>query len=140
MVNRETRRPALVAQARRKRIALILLSVLMALSFAAHFRTAFAAEPFPFEEITVDELLGGYRTGRYTTEEVVKAHLDRIAKYEPFYNAFTMLNPNALAEARENPWAGWRAFPSSSRNRWTWRDSPRRWDGRRSARRRAALN
>lgn len=98
MVKPETRESAPL---RRKRIALILLSILTALSFVTGFRVAFAAEPFPFEEITVDELLEGYRTGRYTTEEVVKAYLDRIAKYEPFYNAFTMLNPNALAEARE---------------------------------------
>ena len=64
--------------------------------------TAFAAgDPFPYEEITVDELLSGYESGDYTTEEVVQAHLDRIAKYEPKYNAFTVLNPNVLEEARE---------------------------------------
>jgi amidase/aspartyl-tRNA(Asn)/glutamyl-tRNA(Gln) amidotransferase subunit A len=64
--------------------------------------TAFAAsDPFPYEEITVEELIEGYESGVYTAENVVKAYLDRIAKYEPKYNAFTMLNQKVLEEARE---------------------------------------
>jgi Asp-tRNA(Asn)/Glu-tRNA(Gln) amidotransferase A subunit family amidase len=64
--------------------------------------SAFAAAPFPFEEITVDELLKGYASGDFTAEEVVRAYLERIAKYESKYNAFTVLNPNVLEEARED--------------------------------------
>ena len=64
--------------------------------------TATAAEKnFQYEEITVAELLAGYKNGTFTTEAVVKAYLDRIALYEPNYNAFTMMNAKALEEARE---------------------------------------
>jgi len=83
-----------------KRLAVMFLAVmLMAGSLVT--ASAFAAAPFPFEEITVDELLTGYASGDFTAEEVVRAYLDRIAKYEPKYNAFTVLNPNVLEEARE---------------------------------------
>lgn len=83
-----------------KRLAVMFLAVmLMAGSLVT--ASAFAAAPFPFEEITVDELLTGYASGDFTAEEVVQAYLDRIAKYEPKYNAFTVLNPNVLEEARE---------------------------------------
>jgi len=83
-----------------KRLAVMFLAVmLMAGSLVT--ASAFAAAPFPFEEITVDELLKGYASGDFTAEEVVRAYLERIAKYESKYNAFTVLNPNVLEEARE---------------------------------------
>lgn len=84
-----------------KRLAVMFLAVmLMAGSLVT--ASAFAAAPFPFEEITVDELLKGYASGDFTAEEVVRAYLERIAKYESKYNAFTVLNPNVLEEARED--------------------------------------
>jgi len=92
----EMRRNHLLA----KRAILWLIAVLLATGSMLS-ATAFAAEAFPFEEITVDALLKGYENGDYTAEEVVQAYLDRIAKYEPKYNAFTVLNPNVLEEARE---------------------------------------
>ena len=55
---------------------------------------------FPFEEMTLQQLEKGYETGEYTAEEVVRAYLDRIAEYEPNYNAFTFMNPSALDDAR----------------------------------------
>lgn len=63
--------------------------------------TASAAEDFQLEEITVEELMTGYEEGTYTTEEVVESYLERIKIYEDTYNAFTVMNPNALQEAKE---------------------------------------
>ncbi|MGE7056121.1 amidase family protein, partial [Paenibacillus glucanolyticus] len=63
--------------------------------------TAAAAERFTYEEITLKELEQGYAAGAFKTEEIVKAYLDRINIYESNYNAFTMMNVNALQEARE---------------------------------------
>ncbi len=63
--------------------------------------TVSAAESFSYEEITVKDLQQGYEEGAYTAEEVVQSYLDRIEIYEPNYNAFTMMNSEALAEARE---------------------------------------
>lgn len=63
--------------------------------------SAFAADNFQFEEITVSELMNGYEEGEYTTEEVVESYLERIEKYEDTYNAFTVMNPDALESAKE---------------------------------------
>lgn len=52
-------------------------------------------------ELTVAEIQWAYATRRYTAEALTQAYLDRIAQYEASYNAFTFLNPNALADARE---------------------------------------
>ncbi|CAM3606611.1 amidase [Marinicrinis lubricantis] len=83
-----------------KRSTAIILALILALSVPA-LPKASAEEAFSFEEITVEELQAGYASGEYTAEEVVQAYLDRITEYEPSYNAFTMMNPNALEEARE---------------------------------------
>ncbi|WP_415973829.1 amidase [Rhodococcus sp. 077-4] len=46
---------------------------------------------------TLAELI---RTGQVTSVEVVRAHLDRIAKIDPALNAIVTVNDNALAEAK----------------------------------------
>src|SRR5690606_35799436 len=81
-----------------KRLA-VMFPAVMLMAGSLVTASAFAAAPFPFEEITVDELLKGYASGDFTAEEVVRAYLERIAKYESKYNAFTVLNPNVLEEA-----------------------------------------
>ncbi|MGW5360189.1 amidase [Actinopolymorpha pittospori] len=48
---------------------------------------------------TITETLEGLETGKYTSVELVKAYLARIETYEPYYNAFTQMNPDALAAA-----------------------------------------
>ncbi|WP_251548910.1 amidase [Neobacillus muris] len=60
-----------------------------------------AGTTFRFEEVTVNQLLSGYKNGEFTTEEVIKSYLERIERYEQVYNAFTFLNPQALEEAKE---------------------------------------
>jgi Asp-tRNA(Asn)/Glu-tRNA(Gln) amidotransferase A subunit family amidase len=49
--------------------------------------------------LTITETLKALETGKYTSVELVEAFLERIATYEPYYNAFTQMNPEALADA-----------------------------------------
>lgn len=51
-------------------------------------------------ELTVAEIQRGFAEARYTSETLTLAHLARIARYEPYYNAFTFMNPSALADAK----------------------------------------
>src|SRR5688500_6470455 len=55
-------------------------------------------------EATVPDLLKALQTGLITSEQLVTMYLARIAAYDdsgPKLNAFSTVNPNALAEARE---------------------------------------
>jgi len=52
-------------------------------------------------EMTVTDIQAGFAEGRFTSERLTRAHLERIARYEPYYNAFTFMNPDALDTARE---------------------------------------
>ncbi|MFC7360400.1 amidase [Nocardioides astragali] len=54
------------------------------------------ADPTTF---TITETLKALETGKYTSVDLTKAYLARIDIYEPYYNAFTQMNPNALADA-----------------------------------------
>src|SRR5215468_6550477 len=49
--------------------------------------------------LTLTETLKALKTNKYTSVELVKAYLKRIDTFEPYYNAFTQMNPNALADA-----------------------------------------
>ena len=51
-------------------------------------------------ELTIDAVQEGFATGRFTSESLTLAFLARIERYEPFYNAFTFMNPDALADAK----------------------------------------
>jgi Asp-tRNA(Asn)/Glu-tRNA(Gln) amidotransferase A subunit family amidase len=51
-------------------------------------------------ELTIADVQKGFLAGRFTSESLTRLHLERIEAYEPFYNAFTFMNPNAIAEAR----------------------------------------
>ena len=48
------------------------------------------------EELTVADVQAAYAEGRFTAVELTKAYLARIARYEPYYNAFISMNPDAL--------------------------------------------
>jgi Asp-tRNA(Asn)/Glu-tRNA(Gln) amidotransferase A subunit family amidase len=52
-------------------------------------------------EMTIADIQDGLATGRFTAEALTAAFLQRIEKYEPFYNAFTFMNPTALEDARK---------------------------------------
>jgi amidase len=84
-----------------KRTVLMVLAMVLVVTVHTYVPTATAAGKFRFEEMTLQQLQAGYASKQFTSEEVVKAYLDRIAQYEPNYNAFTTMNTKALEEARE---------------------------------------
>lgn len=51
--------------------------------------------------LTVQDIQQGFKKGEFTSEELTESFLERIDKFEPTYNAFTYLNPDALETARE---------------------------------------
>ena len=51
-------------------------------------------------ELTASEIQAAYEEGEYTAEELTMAFLERIEKYEPVYNAFVYINPDAVETAR----------------------------------------
>jgi len=53
-----------------------------------------------FLGLTIADVQRGFAEGRFTAESLARAHLARIETYEPSYNAFTFMNPQALADAR----------------------------------------
>ncbi len=50
--------------------------------------------------LTVADVQHGLAQGRFTCEALTQAHLDRIARFNPRYNALIFHNPDALADAR----------------------------------------
>ncbi len=52
-------------------------------------------------EMTVADIQLGYESGSFTAVEVTEAFLARIREFEPYYNAFISMNPDALATAAE---------------------------------------
>jgi amidase len=52
-------------------------------------------------ELTIADIQKGLRESRFTAESLARLHLKRIEAYEPFYNAFTFMNADAIADARE---------------------------------------
>ncbi len=51
-------------------------------------------------ELTIADVQKGFAEGRFTAETLTRLHLARIEIYEPHYNAFTSMNPHAIAEAK----------------------------------------
>jgi aspartyl-tRNA(Asn)/glutamyl-tRNA(Gln) amidotransferase subunit A len=51
-------------------------------------------------ELTVEQAQAGFASGAFTSEALTQAFLDRIATYNPSYNAIVFLNPDALSDAR----------------------------------------
>jgi aspartyl-tRNA(Asn)/glutamyl-tRNA(Gln) amidotransferase subunit A len=51
-------------------------------------------------EFTIEQVQSGLAQRRFSCESLTKAFLDRIAAYNPRYNAIIFLNPDALTEAR----------------------------------------
>ena len=47
-------------------------------------------------ELTTEQIQHAYAAGEYTSVELTKAFLERINRYEDYYNAFISMNPEAL--------------------------------------------
>ena len=76
------------------------MAVCLAVLFAlASMPIAARAQVDPVE-LTVAEIQEGLRTGAFTAEDLTRASLERIARYESHYNAFVSMNPAALEIAR----------------------------------------
>ena len=58
-----------------------------------------ATDAIDVVELTITEAQKGLAEGRFTSVSLTEAFLSRIARYEPYYNAFTFMNPFALADA-----------------------------------------
>ena len=52
-------------------------------------------------ELTVEQVQAGFASGAFTAEALTQACLDRIALYNPAYNAIVFLNPTAIEDARK---------------------------------------
>ncbi len=50
-------------------------------------------------ELTIDRIQADYAARKYTAEELTRAFLNRIRRYEDRYNAIISLNPNAVSVA-----------------------------------------
>ena len=53
-------------------------------------------------EFTVEQAQSAFAAGTTTSEALTQAFLDRIARFNPDYNAIIFLNPDALADARSS--------------------------------------
>ena len=53
-------------------------------------------------EMTVERAQAGFADGAFTSESLTKAFLDRIAIYNPPYNAIVFMNPGALDDAKSS--------------------------------------
>jgi amidase len=51
--------------------------------------------------LTLTDIRAGYTRRLFTAEQLVRAYLEHIARYEAAYNAFTFVNPHALEQARD---------------------------------------
>lgn len=52
-------------------------------------------------ELTITNIHQAYRSGEYTSEQLVQSYLDRIQQLNPQIHALSFINPEALREARK---------------------------------------
>ncbi len=75
-------------------------ALLVVLFCFAGVQAAKGADVPDVERLTIEALLEKYKIGAFSAEDVTKATLARIKKYEPSYNAFTFIAKDALEQAR----------------------------------------
>jgi aspartyl-tRNA(Asn)/glutamyl-tRNA(Gln) amidotransferase subunit A len=56
--------------------------------------------PVDVVELTIEAARAAFATGALTAEALTRASLERIARYDPCYNAIVFANPDAMADAR----------------------------------------
>ncbi len=60
-----------------------------------------APELIDLHELTIRDIHQAFKDGKYNSQQLVSAYLDRIEHLNPKINAITMVNPDALTIARE---------------------------------------
>jgi len=75
-------------------------TLLASVAFLPAFTLTATAQEIDLLELTVADIQAAYAAGDYTAEQLTQAYLDRIATYNPAYNAFTAMNDAALDEAQ----------------------------------------
>ena len=85
-------------------LSIILLSTLFSCQQTGKSSAADKSVKSDLEEITIAQLQKGYETGEYTITEIVQSYIDRIDKIDnngPALNSVIVVNPDALAIAKE---------------------------------------
>jgi len=59
-----------------------------------------AGDPMDLIEMTVERAQAGFASGAFTSESLTRAYLERIAEFNPAYNAIVFLNEEAIEDAR----------------------------------------
>ncbi|NVJ86499.1 MAG: amidase [Algoriphagus sp.] len=57
--------------------------------------------PISLEELTISEIHEAFQNGTFSAEDLTKAYLDRIAAFDGPINSITVINPDAIAKAKE---------------------------------------
>ncbi len=52
-------------------------------------------------ELTISQIHQAYKTGRYNSQQLVKAYIQQINRYDGKLNAITIINTNALSSAKQ---------------------------------------
>jgi len=78
----------------------LLKTIIATIIATACATTCVRAADLNVSEITIQDLRAGYAAGTYSAEAVTQAFLNRIAMYDPSYNAFISMNPHVLDDAR----------------------------------------
>ncbi len=75
-------------------------AVALALAVCAVVPLVSKAAPINVVEMTATDIETGLSSATFSDADVMQSYLARIATYNPTYNAFTYINPNALALAK----------------------------------------
>ncbi len=76
------------------------IAIALALAVCAVTPLVSKAAPINVVEMTATDIETGLSSGTFSDADVMQSYLNRIATYNPTYNAFTYINPNALAQAQ----------------------------------------
>ena len=77
------------------------LIVIISISFFSGCKKPTKEVVIDLNEITIAEIHQAYTEGNYTSEDLVKAYMDRIEDQDEKINAITFINPEALDVARK---------------------------------------
>ncbi|MEM6552839.1 MAG: amidase family protein [Planctomycetota bacterium] len=73
----------------------------LALSCAIAASPVASAGPVDVVELSVEQIQADFAAGNYTAVELTRSYLNRINRFDPVYNSFISLSPDALSRAAE---------------------------------------